>query len=110
VIEDAEFVSLSSRIAKWEVSYFVRFGYGYAHNGENDEEEAEGEQGEAFRGSCLERLLGTNQTARAGLTHHYTVVPGEDGKLMQSSDQIPPSSDVASDKDTEGQNWERMQH
>jgi len=53
-IEDAGLVSPSNEVANQEASYFVRFGYGYAHDGGDDEEETEREQNEAFGCSCLE--------------------------------------------------------
>jgi len=53
-IEDAGLVSLLSEVANQEASYFVRLGYGYAHDRGDDEEETEREQDEAFGCSCLE--------------------------------------------------------
>lgn len=52
-IEDARLFSSLSEVTDQGASYFVRFGYGYAHDRGDDEEETEREQDEAFRGSCL---------------------------------------------------------
>lgn len=41
-------------------------------------------------------------------THDNTVVPGEDGKLIKSSDQIPPGSNVAGDEYAKGQDGKRV--
>jgi hypothetical protein len=34
------------------------------------------------------------------------VIPGEDGKFIQPSNQIPPGCDISGDEDTKGQNRE----
>jgi hypothetical protein len=41
-------------------------------------------------------------------TYNYPVVPSEDSKLVQSSDEIPPCSDIAGDKYSKGENRERV--
>ena len=40
--------------------------------------------------------------------YNNTVVPGKDGKLIKSSDQIPPGSNVAGDEYAKGQDRERV--
>jgi hypothetical protein len=41
-------------------------------------------------------------------THNYSVIPSENSQLIKPSDEIPPSSDVTSEKDTEGENGDRV--
>lgn len=41
-------------------------------------------------------------------TYNNTVVPGEDGKLIKSSNQIPPGSNVAGYEYAKGQDGERV--
>lgn len=48
-----------------------------------------------------------NQGLKERNTYNNSVVPGKNGKLMKSSDQIPPSCDVAGYEDAKGQNGER---
>lgn len=56
--------------------------------------------------NCQGRSIYT-QNAPLG-THNDTVVPGEDRKFIQSSDQIPPGCDVASYKDPKCEDRERV--
>lgn len=41
-------------------------------------------------------------------TYDDSVVPGEDGKIIQSSNQIPPRSDVACYEDPKSEDRERV--
>jgi hypothetical protein len=43
-----------------------------------------------------------------GKSYHNSVVPGEDGELIQPSNQIPPRSDIASYEDRKSENRERV--
>ena len=48
-----------------------------------------------------------SQGLQARNTYNNSVVPGKNGKLMKSSDQIPPSCDVAGYEDAKSQDGER---
>ncbi len=83
-----------------------------------DEEEEETEYGKGLGGARLHSIRG--QRVRSGdmllaswdkggaggggegkrPTHNHSVIPGEDGKLIEASHQIPPGSDVASYEDS----------
>lgn len=41
-------------------------------------------------------------------TYNYSVLPGEDGELIESGDKIPACGDVASDEDADGEDGERV--
>jgi len=40
------------------------------------------------------------------ITHHNSVIPSKDGKLIESCNQIPPRSDVAGYEDAKSKNRE----
>lgn len=42
----------------------------------------------------------------AGGPHHHTVVPSEDGELIEAGNEVPAGGDVASYKDAKGQDRE----
>lgn len=39
-------------------------------------------------------------------TYHDTVIPSKDGKLIESSDEVPASSDISGDKDPKSESRE----
>jgi hypothetical protein len=41
-------------------------------------------------------------------TYYNAVVPGKDGKLVQASDEVPASSDVAGEEDTKSEDGYRV--
>lgn len=41
-------------------------------------------------------------------TYYDTVVPGEDGQLVQAGDEVPASGDVSGKEDTKGENRYRV--
>lgn len=62
---------------------------GDALNGQDEEEEEDGEDGEALGGACDD-----------------AVVPGEDGQLVQAGDEVPAGGRVSRDEDAERDNGE----
>jgi hypothetical protein len=60
-----------------------------ALNGQDEEEEEDGKDGEALGGSS-----------------NYSVVPGEDGQLVQAGDEVPAGGRVSRDEDSERDNGE----
>ena len=80
-------------------------------NRQDEEEEEKRENGKAFGRSSLfqcERVQHLNGRPLDPLAYHHTVISCKYRKLVQSSYKIPTSSDVASDKDTEGEDGERV--
>lgn len=51
-----------------------------------------------------QRVLESIESSTWRKSYHDSVVPGEDGKLIKSSNQIPPRSDIASYKDRKSEN------
>jgi hypothetical protein len=56
------------------------------------------------------RVLATKVSSIAGsvATYYNAVVPGKDGKLVQASDEIPASGDVAGEEDTKSEDGYRV--
>ena len=67
----------------------VRLVGGDAPDGQDKEEKEDGENGEAFGGSGDD-----------------SVVPGEDGQLVQAGDEVPAGGGVSRDEDSERYNGE----
>lgn len=93
-------------------SYQVCFPRRKTLHGYEDKETDQGEEDESLSGSCLRRA--TVSMAQISIprgqreTHNDTVVPGEDGELVEACDQIPSGSDVASYEDTKGEDGKRV--
>jgi hypothetical protein len=49
---------------------------------------------------------GQDRSARTGETDNNTVIPGEDGKFIQASDEIPASGGIPSYKDAKREDGE----
>ena len=52
------------------------------------------------------KVAGIGRIEGTGSTNHYAVVPSKDGKLIETGDEVPAGSDVASYKDAKGQDRE----
>jgi len=94
-------------------SYQVRFPRRQPFHKGEDEQEEEGEDDGGYGGSGLRRERGPESAkyvvfAIEGSRHTYddAVVPGEDGKLVETCDEVPAGCDVASYEDSQGQDGE----
>lgn len=52
------------------------------------------------------KVAGIGRIEGTGSSDHYAVVPSKDGKLIETGDEVPAGSDVASYKDAKGQDRE----
>jgi hypothetical protein len=41
-------------------------------------------------------------------TYKYTVIPGEYGELIQTSDEVPAGSDISKEEDSDSEDGERL--
>lgn len=76
-------------------------------NGDEDGEEERRQQGEASKRACLQSISRCFRFV-SQRTYNYSVLPGEDGELIESGDKIPACGDVASDEDADGEDGERV--
>jgi hypothetical protein len=92
----------------WMFSYQVRLPRGKSLHRDDEEEEEDGENCESFGGARLSSSKSAAIPDDRGWrrVYHNPVVPGKDCKLIKSSYQIPPRSDVSGYEDGKSEDGE----
>lgn len=74
-------------------------------DGHKYRKEEDSQKSKASQSACLSPVSRQSRICR-GRTHNYSVFPGKDGQLIETSNEVPARGDVASDEDADGEDRE----